>query len=243
MFHHDSRHTGSLAGTNTSEISCEAPFPNNGEFSFSGQFSFSVVGPTNSTNWVVFASTNLIDWTNTGSTVDLDSTGTANFTDPNSSDANAVFYYLSNECCSRAIGFIALNTQLGTNFIADPFYQISDVVTVPSTQAAFPPMNTVGAVFSGVTEFDGDFPTCLPGTNVIGWNGHGYITNTSSVNFTWSPNGDIPLLPGNAAISDVGTNPVAQPVWFVGLIPEAVTNQIVPGTNFLGSALPMAGGI
>jgi hypothetical protein len=32
-------------------------------------------------------------------------------------------------------------------------------------------------------------------------------------------------------------------IWFYGLVAEAVTNQIQPGTNYLGSALPIAGRI
>jgi len=35
----------------------------------------------------------------------------------------------------------------------------------------------------------------------------------------------------------------SQIIWFAGLVRQAVTNQIAPGTNFLGSALPIAGRI
>jgi hypothetical protein len=103
-------------------------------------------------------------------------------------------------------------------------------------------MNTVGGVFcggNGVATFPG-FPN---GVNAIGWNGRGYVTNTSFLaERSFIPNGDIPLLPGDGAILDMGLNG-GQTVWFAGLVPQVITNQIAPGTNFLGSALPIAGRI
>jgi len=38
-------------------------------------------------------------------------------------------------------------------------------------------------------------------------------------------------------------SPTNLPYWFIGLVPEGFTNQIQAGTNYLGSALPKAGGI
>ena len=44
-------------------------------------------------------------------------------------------------------------------------------------------------------------------------------------------------------ISDAFVQSKVKRTWYIGLVAEAVTNQILPGTNYLGSALPIAGGI
>lgn len=249
MFHHDPQHTGSLAGTNCPEAGCEAPFPNNGAFE-EGQnrFVFAIAGPKGST-WAVYASTNLLTLTNTGSTVTLDSDGQGLFLDANDlGGVSNVFYCLSNGCCSKVIGFVVFSAAPGTNMIADPFYQVDDsalqdIEDQPNGVAS--PMNTVGALFCGFPDGP-DLPEFGEGTNLYGWTGTGFATNTAVGNGSgvWSPNGDIPLVPGVSAILSLPTNsPGGMTLWFIGLVRDAVTNQIVPGTNFLGSALPTAGRI
>ncbi len=120
-----------------------------------------------------------------------------------------------------------------------------------SATIAFPPMNTVGALFCGHPNlnyivFGPDFDTSLSNTIVTV---PGIATNTSIGGDIgqWSPNGDILLLPGRGAflslVNVIPTNAPGTEVWFTGLVAEAVTNQILPGTNYLGSALPIAGGI
>jgi hypothetical protein len=244
MFHHDPQHTGSLAGTNCPEAGCEPAFPNGGFLSegLTVQFGFTNIGRTNST-WTVYASTNLMNWTNTGVTVSNDPiTGIGVFIDPNQqSNVSTVCYYLSNDCCSRVIGFVSFTTNPGANLIADPFDEMDEFAVFASDAPGHPPMNTVGALFSGGNGVP-EFPELPSGVNAIGWNGKGYFTNTSTGDRSFVPNGDISLLPGNGAILDMGAND-SQSVWFMGLVREAVTNQILGGTNFLGSALPEAGGI
>ena len=63
-----------------------------------------------------------------------------------------------------------------------------------------------------------------------------------SIERSFIPNGDVNLTPGSSAILDMESNS-SQIIWFAGLVRQAVTNQIAPGTNFLGSALPIAGRI
>jgi outer membrane protein assembly factor BamB len=239
MFHHDPQHTGSLAGTNDSTPSCTPPFPNDGLLLYP-EFIFSATG-TPGSSWSVYASTNLLtNWTNTGVVLTLDSTGSNSFTDSGNL-ANNVFYYLSNECCSRVIGFTAFTAQPGTNLIADPFYQVDDEALNGSLLFSPAPMNTVGALFTGDGRIQ-TIPGVPEGVNVIGWNGHELSTNTCNGDRAFLPSGDIPLLPGNGAILNMGSSP-SQLAWFAGIVPQAVTNQVVPGTNFLGSALPIAGGV
>lgn len=73
------------------------------------------------------------------------------------------------------------------------------------------------------------------------------MTATNNNNYLgqsqWLPNGDVTLLPGVGAMAVLPTNWPTTPVWFIGLVRESVTTQIHVGTNYLGSALPIAGGI
>ncbi len=240
MFHHDPQHTGSLAGTNSPNPGCEAPFPNNGRLAPSYDFTFSCVGSPN-TIWSVYASTNLTNWTKTGN-VTLDSTGLGEFTDLTlpASVSNA-FYFLSNGCCSKVIGFVQFSVMPGSNLIADPLCQVDDnSLYGPTTNST--PMNTVGALFCG-----GNGYFAAPGfgnrTTAVGWTDAGFVTNTSTGDRYWHPNGDIALVPGASAFLNTPTGSSVQGVWFIGLVRESVTNQIHAGTNYLASALPIAGGI
>jgi hypothetical protein len=213
------------------------------------EYKFNVTGKPGS-SWSVFASTNLVNWTNaeTGTnTLVLDSTGNNSFVDSNPFGASNIFYFLSNGCCSKVIGFTAITTTAGTNLIADPLYQVDDAALINTDNGSNPgdpgwqPMNTVGALFSGDNRIDW-IPTLPVGIEVIGWNGQGFITNNGEGQRLFVPNGDISLLPGNGAILNMKAND-GVPIWFFGLVRQLATNQIVPGTNFLGSALPIAGGI
>jgi hypothetical protein len=250
MFHHDPQHTGSLAGTNSPDSACEAPFPNNG-YRTNGGFVFSVMGPPGTT-WSVYASINLTNWTYAGTNVSIDSNGMGIFTNFNLATNQPQMYYFltnnltSNGCRSRVIGFLAPYSVTPTNqyIIADPFYQVDDG-NLSAATVAFPPMNTVGALFCGRGGWVNapDFDTYLQYTIV---SVPGIATNTSigDCSGQWNTNGDILLLPGHGAflsLTNVSTNEPGTPVWYIGLVAEAVTNQILPGTNYLGSALPIAG--
>jgi hypothetical protein len=273
MFAHDPQHTGSVAGTNVPSETCEAPFPNNGNFPdyISGPFSFDVVGPPSST-WSVRASTNLVRWFDTGQTVTLDANGNGSFTDATSTNAQSMtneFYYLtSNGCCSRALGYVIFNRVQYTNFLADPFYQIDDVAldnTVENYEIRYypisygMPMNSVASLFSGsllpgtfLTYFntpwdENNHSPCLDaGATLSTWTGSQLVTQTNQGSLSWDPAGDIEMLPGVGVILN-DPNPSSDDIdgvlWFMGLVPTAVTNQIQPGINYLGSALPIAGGI
>jgi hypothetical protein len=159
-----------------------------------------------------------------------------------------------------------MNTTLtGTNLIADPFYQVDDnALNVSDTASGFygAPMNTVGSLFSGNTQQlrgnGGTFeyvPVVTHGTTFADWTGDGFVTDTNNApvfdpstgNVTtgppWLPNGDVTLLPGMGVMAVLPTNSTSAQFWFIGLVRESVTNQIQVGANYLGSALPIAGGI
>jgi outer membrane protein assembly factor BamB len=251
MYRHDPQHTGSLAGTNNPAPGCEAPFPNDGYFTngvFSG-FTFYTLGPPGSP-WSVYHSTSLSNWTDTGDTVTHDANGVGVFTNCNlSAGLSNMYYFLTNNltndgCRSRVIGFLVpYAVEPGKQYmIADPFYQVDDT-NLSHTTLYFPPMNTVGALFCGYAGniMAPDFDT-YPFTTI---SVPGIATNAAVGGCigAWGPNGDILLLPGRGAFLNTPTNFQDTSVWFTGLVAEAVTNQILPGTNYLGSALPIAGGI
>ena len=106
-----------------------------------------------------------------------------------------------------------------------------------------PPMNTVGSVFGGDGS-DQYNSTCFDAGTTVSLPGIATNTSEGGGDSEWSPNGDILLLPGASAFLTLSTNPPdSTSGWFIGLVAEAVTNQIQPGTNYLGSALPIAGRI
>jgi len=145
----------------------------------------------------------------------------------------------------------------GTNLIADPFYQVDDNACALSFGEAGAvgfsgsPMNKVACLFSA-GEGQPYLPIVTNGTTFANWIGSGFVTDTNnwylsdhlgSGNPQWLPNGDVALLPGMGVMAVLPT--ISQNVsgWFIGLVRESVTNQILMGTNYLGSALPIAGGI
>jgi hypothetical protein len=256
MFHHDPQHTGSLAGTNCTGSGCETPFPNGGSFpnlmpnanGATYSFSFNVVGASN-TSWSVYASTNLLDWTNTGSIITNDTNGFGSFADTNIPvSISNVCYFLSNGCCSRVFGFIYFNRVAGTNFVADPFYQVDDTplgLTLGVHRPASP-MNSVACLFCGINSWlaADNYPQISQGSTISTWINGEMVTDISTNLEGWSPNGDIELLPGVGALLD-DTNNLSgstDPEFaFFGVVPQAITNLIQPGINYLGSALPRAG--
>ncbi len=256
MYRHDAQHTGSLAGTNSPNPAGQAPFPNDGYFT-NGGFTFSMMGPPGTT-WSVYASTNLTNWdyagtnwTYAGTNVTIDTNGIGIFTNFNLSVGLSNMYYfltnnsMSNGCRSRVIGFVEPYTLTNGKqyMIADPFYEVDDTnLSQTVTGQPCPPMNTVGGLFCGRCGLENapDFDY-YPNTII---SLPGIATNKALGGCTgqWGPNGDILLLPGRGALINAATN-LETFVWYIGLVAEAVTNQILPGTNYVGSALPVAGGI
>jgi len=251
MFHHDPQRSGSLAGTNCPNPVCEPPFPYGGYFppDLPNGFAFSTLGSPGST-WDVYGCTNLLNpvWTNTGTNVTPDSNGYGIFTITNvTTNVFSEFFYLtSNGCCSRVIGIVMFSavaeTNSGTNLISDPLYEVDDT-NLYAHNYFDPPMNTVGSLFGGNGSDPYNAAYFKAGTTV---SLPGIVTNTSEGGGLneWSPNGDMLLLPGASVFVTLSTNPPdSTSGWFIGLVAEAVTNQIQPGTNYLGSALPIAGRI
>ncbi len=154
------------------------------------------------------------------------------------------FYFLSNGCCSKVIGFVQFSVMPGTNLIANPFYEVDDTNLAVPISGYSVPMNTVASLFAGDSGNGLLLMPSLPAAaTVANWTGEGFVTDTSQGNLSpWLPNGDVTLLPGTGALTVL---PAGQNtgVWFIGLVRESVTNQIHAGTNYLGSALPIAGGI
>jgi hypothetical protein len=160
-----------------------------------------------------------------------------------------VFYYVSNSAgISRVIGFCVVQASQGTNLIADPFYQVDDTIIPifeslsPPFPPVPPPMNSIGALFCGGLSDADILPILGAGTNIYGWVGNTFTTNTSMGNGLWSPNGDIPMLPGTCSILSLPNNS-GMTLWYIGIVRQAATNQIVAGTNYVASALPIAGRI
>ncbi|HEX3719931.1 MAG TPA: PQQ-binding-like beta-propeller repeat protein [Verrucomicrobiae bacterium] len=259
MFHHDPQHTGSLGGLNCTSGGCVVPFPYDGTLDTNiGTFTFTNIGPAGTT-WQVYSSTNLSNWVNSGGTVTLTNFGTADtnnkinllgwFTDTNVANVPCKFYYLSNNgCCSKVIGFVQFGVAQGTNLIADPFYQVDDLALkdtfynlaeVDTPPFFFSPMNSVAALFCGGNAYTvAPLPALGSNATISISTAQGNVIDISNGNGTWNPNGDIILKPGVGATANF---PSSQPVWFIGLVRETITNNIPAGTNCLGSALPAAG--
>jgi len=153
---------------------------------------------------------------------------------------------MSNDCCSKAIGFVQVALQPGTNLITDPLAQIDSSIgqtNAPNTLQTL--MNPTNGTFKGVA--------------VEVWNGQGMDTYTNDGSYWYlngNTNGDGPLRPGASALV-ISTNTSPIPLAFVGLVRDGVyvagtnyavgtnyvTNYITSPTNYLASILPRAGGL
>ena len=116
------------------------------------------------------------------------------------------------------------------------------------------PMNTVASLFNGNhlnIPWYYIVPSVTNGTTFANWTGDRFVTDTNNATIAaaghgsaaWLPNGDVTMLPGMGVMAVLTTNWTTSSVWFIGLVREEVTNQIHMGSNYLGSALPIEGGI
>jgi outer membrane protein assembly factor BamB len=244
-FHHDAQHTGCVA-TNSTAPPPAAPFPSDGTVSVpAGTFSFSIVG-SNNTTWAVLSATNLTNSINTPAnlgTITL-TNGTGSFTDPNLTSFASRFYYLSNNgICSRIIGYIAVPITSSTMLISDPFAQVDDnayfenINDTTTNQGA--PMNSIASLFPNGSDFGN---TISSGTVAVSWAGQAFISETNVP--PWEPQGDIMLLPGaGVLLTNISIGSSSPSIFFAGIVRTNVTLQTPKGTNFLGSPLPIAGGV
>ncbi len=242
MFHHDPQHTGCQAAS--AGVSPPAlAFPNDGMFNSTppnqSQFIFSIVGPPNS-KWSVYASTNFSALTNSPTllgTVTVGASGTNSYTNSGIAGINSKFYYLeSNGFSSRVIGYINFNVPSGSNIISDPFLEISDqdFANTGSYDVA-DPINTIGTLFQP----NHNAPS-MGDVVISGWLTGSFLTE-SNIGNVWQPDGIIPMSLGTGVMAYNPFSQFLQPV--VGLTRRIVTNQIPAGLSYLGSSLPIAGGV
>ena len=204
--------------------------PNN-PYMYSGgaEFDFYLCG-TPGSGWTIMASTNLADWSPMASLM-LDNSGYATFTDTNVAGLASCFYRPQSPLgCAQIIGFVRQTLLPGTNLVANHLFQVND--------AGFPQNTAVG--WTRLLSYDGlPYPPHL--TRIERWNGMGFDTNTWRQDQNrWLPNGDLTVLPGQAAFF---INPTLQAtnILFMGLvIPQTTTNPIVQGTNFASLGLPQS---
>jgi hypothetical protein len=189
----------------------------------------------------VYASTNLLELSTSPSnlgTLNLGPTGSGSFTDIFVTNITSKFYCLStNGCCSAVIGYAMFTLDPGTNFIADPFIDVSDGDYGNPNNTNSNPVNTVGTLFR-----QGCTTQPLPeNTIVTGFTSQGFLSETNLGNI-WVPDGVVSINPSAGVIvSNGSTSSTLQ--WVVGVVRPSVTNQIPAGKSYLASGLPESGGI
>jgi hypothetical protein len=247
MFQRDPQHTGTQPLPDVPGNDCGAPFLYNGT-NDGTNFTFQIVGETNAV-WNVYSSDDLSNWTQIAANLSLDIapgssdlSGTNTFTDSTVFGVAHRYYQLStNDCCSRAIGFVNLDILPGTNLIANPFYQVDDnVLHTPTELFDFTPMNTLDALFL-VSDRWG---AAQAFTQVLEWNGQEFIgdINGGTEFPEWVNGGLMTLLPGTGALM-VNVTSNSFPISFTGLIREEQFFQIENQTNYLSASAPLAGWI
>lgn len=252
MFQHDPAHTGRQPAA-TMNTNAPAPFVYNGTLDGYGDFTFDIVGPSNSL-WNVYASADLSNWMQVATNLLLGTNidpfnGNNNFTDSSVSGISQRFYQLSNSAAtSLVIGFINLNIAAGTNLVADQLYQVDDNV-LNAAGATFPPMNSLNDLFIG--SFAWDWNSVQSGTTATAGFGGGHDLYTYFYNpffgiGSWSDTnsfpviGDMPALPG-FSIFVAGSASFATP--FIGLIREKQVVSVDAGTNNLSATVPKEGAV
>jgi outer membrane protein assembly factor BamB len=157
-FHQNGQRTGLAAATQLPAEDTGAPFVYNGTNDGS-TFTFNIVGvPTSVSNsaWNVYASDDLIHWTNVQSNLTLvlpptgtDASGTNTFTDATVQGVPQRFYQLANSNgVSRAIGFVNLTINSGSNLVANQLCQVDDNILEQAGSLGNWPMNTLNALFN-----------------------------------------------------------------------------------------------
>lgn len=187
-------------------------------------FGFNIAA-TNTPNsfWAVYDSTDLKNWVLVGA-VTLDDNGYGSFT--NTTGVPYRFYKVSNgQTTSRAIGYVRLTIPAGsTNLIADQLLYGA---------------NTLNDVLPQILPDGVQLPV---GTRILKWSGSDFVTYLWD-GTSWSPNGNVPLSPGNGAML---INPGDEyKLTFVGTIPEGNCDIVLPLGRYTSASamVPRAGGI